>query len=88
MAICYNSGIQRKVDMDIRVRAAVKTLGILGYMAIMVVAIQVVLKYASVELLQYSVATLAIGGLVYWMYTIVLDRLRSQEILDNLNSKG
>ena len=57
-------------------------------MAILVVAIQVVLKYASVELLQYSVATLAIGGLVYWMYTIVLDRLRSQEILDNLNSKG
>ena len=74
--------------MDIRVRAAVKTLGILGYMAIMVVAIHVVLKYASVELLQYSVATLVVGGFVYWMYTIVLDRLRSQEILDNLNSKG
>ena len=74
--------------MDIRVRAAVKTLGILGYMAIMVVAIQVVLKYASVELLQYSVAILAIGGLVYLMYTIVLGRLQSQEILDKLNSKG
>ena len=88
MAICYNSGIQRKVDMDIRVRAAVKTLGILGYMAIMVVAIQVILKYASVELLQYSVAILAIGGLVYLMYTIVLGRLQSQEILDKLNSKG
>ena len=88
MAICYNSGIQRKVDMDNRVRAAVKTLGILGYMAIMVVAIQVVLKYASVELLQYSVAILAIGGLVYLMYTIVLGRLQSQEILDKMNSKG
>ena len=74
--------------MDIRVRAAVKTLGILGYMAIMVVAIQVVLKYASVELLQYSVAILAIGGLVYLMYTIVLGRLQSQEILDKMNSKG
>ena len=88
MAICYNSGIQRKVDMDIRVRAAVKTLGILGYLAIMVVAIQVMIKYAPVELLQYSVATLVVGGFVYWMYTIVLDRLRSQEILDKLNSKG
>jgi hypothetical protein len=62
MAICYNSGIQRKVDMDIRVRAAVKTLGILGYLAIMVVAIQVMIKYAPVELLQYSVATLVVGG--------------------------
>jgi len=88
MAICYNSGIQRKVDMDIRVRAAVKTLGILGYLAIMVVAIQVMIKYAPVELLQYSVATLVVVGFVYWMYTIVLDRLRSQEILDKLNSKG
>jgi len=74
--------------MDIRVRAAVKTLGILGYLAIMVVAIQVMIKYAPVELLQYSVATLVVGGFVYWMYTIVLDRLRSQEILDKLNSKG
>jgi len=88
MAICYNSGIQRKVDMDIRVRAAVKTLGILGYLAIIVVAIQVMIKYAPVELLQYSIATLVVGGFVYWMYTIVLDRLRSQEILDKLNSKG
>ena len=74
--------------MDIRVRAAVKTVVILGYVALIAVAVQLILKYASVELLQYSVATLAIGGLVYWMYTIVLDRLRSQEILDNLNSKG
>ena len=88
MAICYNRDIQRKVDMNIRVRAAVKTLGILGYMAIMVVAIQVVLKYAPVELLQYTVATTAIGGLVYLMYTIVLGRLQSQEILDKMNSKG
>jgi hypothetical protein len=86
--ICYNSGIQRKVDMDIRVRAAVKTLGILGYLAIMVVAIQVMIKYAPVELLQYSVATLVVGGLVYLMYTIVLGRLQSQEILDKMNSKG
>jgi hypothetical protein len=54
----------------------------------MVVAIQVVLKYAPVELLQYTVATLAIGGLVYLMYTIVLGRLQSQEILDKMNSKG
>ena len=88
MAICYNSGIQRKVDMNIRVRAAVKTVGILGYLAILALAIQVVLKYAPVELLQYTVATLAIGGLVYLMYTIVLGRLQSQELLDKMNAKG
>ena len=88
MAICYNRDIQRKVDMNIRVRAAVKTVGILGYLAILALAIQVVLKYAPVELLQYTVATAAIGGLVYLMYTIVLGRLQSQEILDKMNSKG
>ena len=74
--------------MDIRVKAAVKTLEILGYMALFSVAVQVILKYAPVVLLQYTVATLLIVGFVYWMYTIVLDRLRSQEILDKLNSKG
>ena len=74
--------------MNIRVKAAVKTLEILGYMALFSVAVQVILKYAPVELLQYSVATLVVGGFVYWMYTIVLDRLRSQEILDKMNSKG
>jgi hypothetical protein len=88
MVICYNSGIQRKVDMDIRVRAAVKTVVILGYVALIAVAVQLILKYTPLELLQYSVTTLVGGGLVYWMYTIVLDRLRSQEILDKLNSKG
>ena len=74
--------------MNIRVRAAVKTVGILGYLAILALAIQVVLKYAPVELLQYTVATLAIGGLVYLMYTIVLGRLQSQELLDKMNAKG
>ena len=88
MAICYNRDIQRKVVMNIRVKAAVKTLEILGYMALFSVAVQVILKYAPVELLQYTVATAAIGGLVYLMYTIVLGRLQSQEILDKMNSKG
>jgi len=74
--------------MNIRVKAAVKTLEILGYMALFSVAVQVILKYAHVELLQYTVATAAIGGLVYLMYTIVLGRLQSQEILDKMNSKG
>ena len=88
MAICYNSGIQRKVDMNIRVRAAVQTAGIIGAGVAVAVAVQLILKYTPIELLQSAIATAAIGGLVYWMYTIVLDRLRSQEILDKLNSKG
>ena len=88
MVICYNRDIQRKVDMDIRVRAAVQTAGIIGAGVAIAVAVQLILKYTPIELLQSAIATAAIGGLVYWMYTIVLDRLRSQEILDKLNSKG
>ena len=88
MAICYNRDIQRKVDMNIRVRAAVQTAGIIGAGVAIAVAVQLILKYTPIELLQSAIATAAIGGLVYWMYTIVLDRLRSQEILDKLNSKG
>ena len=88
MVICYNRDIQRKVDMNIRVRAAVQTAGIIGAGVAIAVAVQLILKYTPIELLQSAIATAAIGGLVYWMYTIVLDRLRSQEILDKLNSKG
>ena len=88
MAICYNRDIQRKVDMNIRVRAAVQTAGIIGAGVAIAIAVQLILKYTPIELLQSAIATAAIGGLVYWMYTIVLDRLRSQEILDKLNSKG
>lgn len=74
--------------MNIRVKAAVKTVVILGYMALISVAVQLILKYTPPEMIAPALATIAIGGLVYWMYTIVLDRLRSQEILDKLNSKG
>ena len=88
MVICYNRDIQRKVDMNIRVRAAVQTAGIIGAGVAIAIAVQLILKYTPIELLQSAIATAAIGGLVYWMYTIVLDRLRSQEILDKLNSKG
>ena len=74
--------------MDIRVRAAVKTVVILGYVALIAVAVQLILKYTPPEMIAPALATIAIGGLVYLMYTIVLGRLRSQEILDKMNSKG
>jgi len=52
------------------------------------VAVQLILKYTPPEMIAPALATIAIGGLVYLMYTIVLGRLRSQEILDKMNSKG
>ena len=88
MAICYNSGIQRKVDMDIRVRAAVKTVVILGYVALIAVAVQLILKYTPPEMIAPALATIAIGAMVYLLYTIVLGQIRSEEILKSINSKG
>ncbi len=88
MAICYNSGIQRKVDMDIRVRAAVKTVVILGYVALIAVAVQLILKYTPPEMIAPALATIAIGAMVYLLYTIVLGQVRFEEILKSINSKG
>jgi membrane protein YdbS with pleckstrin-like domain len=88
MAICYNSGIQRKVDMNIRVRAAVKTVVILGYVALIAVAVQLILKYTPPEMIAPALATIAIGAMVYLLYTIVLGQVRFEEILKSINSKG
>ena len=51
MVICYNRDIQRKVDMNIRVRAAVQTAGIIGAGVAIAVAVQLILKYTPIELL-------------------------------------
>ena len=88
MVICYNSDIQRKVDMDIRVRAAVKTVVILGYVALIAVAVQLILKYTPPEMIAPALATIAIGAMVYLLYTIVLGQVRFEEILKSINSKG
>ena len=74
--------------MNIRVRAALHTAGILGAWAAISVGIQLILKYTPVELLQPIVATVAVGGLVYLMYTLVLGQLQSQKLMDEMNSKG
>ena len=74
--------------MDIRVKAAVKTLGILGYLAIIVVAVQLILKYTPPEMIAPALATIAIGAMVYLLYTIVLGQIRAEEILKSINSKS
>ena len=74
--------------MNIRVRAAVKTVVILGYMALISMVVQLVLKYTPPEMIAPGLATIAIGGMVYLLYTIVLGQIRSEEILKSINSKG
>ena len=74
--------------MNIRVRAAVKTVVILGYMALISMVVQLVLKYTPPEMIAPALASIAIGAMVYLLYTIVLGQIRSEEILKSINSKG
>ena len=74
--------------MDIRVRAAVKTVVILGYVALIAVAVQLILKYTPPEMIAPALAAIAIGAMVYLLYTIVLGQVRFEEILKSINSKG
>ena len=74
--------------MNIRVKAAVKTVVILGYMALISMVVQLVLKYTPPEMIAPALAAIAIGAMVYLLYTIVLGQVRSEEILKSINSKG
>jgi peptidoglycan/LPS O-acetylase OafA/YrhL len=74
--------------MNIRVKAAVRTVLILSGFALVSVAVQLILKYTPPEMIAPALATLAIGAMVYLLYTIVLGQIRSEEILKALNTKG
>ena len=74
--------------MDIRLRAAGKTVAILGYIALISLSVQLILEYTPPEMIAPALATLAIVGMVYLMYTFVLGQMRSQELLEKINSKG
>jgi len=74
--------------MNIRVKAALRTVGILGVVALLSMTIQLVLKYTPPEMVAPALAAIAIGAMVYLLYTIVLGQIRSEEILKSINSKG
>jgi hypothetical protein len=74
--------------MNIRVKAAVRTVLILSGFALVSIAVQLILKYTPPEMIAPALATVAIGAMVYLLYTIVLGQIRSEEILKALNTKG
>jgi hypothetical protein len=74
--------------MNIRVKAAVRTVLILSGFALVSIAVQLILKYTPPEMIAPALATVAIGVMVYFLYTIVLGQIRSEEILKALNTKG
>ena len=74
--------------MDIRVRAAGKTVVVLGYIALITLAVRLILQYTPPEMIAPGLAILAIVGMVYLMYTIVLGQMRSKELLEKINARG
>jgi hypothetical protein len=52
------------------------------------VAVQLILKYTPPEMIAPALAIIAIGAMVYLLYTIVLGQVRFEEILKSINSKG
>ena len=74
--------------MNIRVKAAGRTVLILSGFALISGAVQLILKYTPPEMIAPALATVAIGAMVYLLYTIVLGQIRSEEILKALNTKG
>ena len=74
--------------MNIRVKAAVRTVLILSGFALVSVAVHLILKYTPPEMIAPALATVAIGAMVYLLYTIVLGQVRFEEILKSINSKG
>ena len=74
--------------MNIRVKAAVRTVLILSGFALISGAVQLILKYTPPEMIAPALATIAIGAMVYLLYTIVLGQVRFEEILKSINSKG
>ena len=74
--------------MNIRVKAAVRTVLILSGFALVSIAVQLILKYTPPEMIAPALATVAIGAMVYLLYTIVLGQVRFEEILKSINSKG
>jgi hypothetical protein len=73
--------------MNIRVKAAVKTVVILGYIALVSMTVQWIGKYMPPEMIAPALAAIIIGAMVYLLYTIVLGQLRSDEMLKSINQK-
>lgn len=74
--------------MDIRVRAAGKTVVVFGYIALITLVVRLILQYTPPEMIAPGLAILAIVGMVYLMYTIVLGQMRSKELLEKINARG
>lgn len=73
--------------MDIRIRAAVETVKILGTCTLIALGVGLALEYMTFEIFVWMLIAGMSVGAVYLCYTNCLRQLRDQEILEKMVDK-
>jgi len=89
LVICYNSGIQTKKErkMNIKLRAALQTAGILAVITSISIGVQLLLAGLTADEISKILSVGSITLLVYCMYQLVLSRLEYTQKVDEIAKK-
>jgi hypothetical protein len=89
LIICYNYGIQTKKEqkMNIKLRAALQTAGILAVICTLSVGVQLLLTGLTADDISNILSVGSITLLVYCMYQLVLSRLEYTQKVNEITKK-
>jgi formate hydrogenlyase subunit 4 len=73
--------------MTLKQKAILQTVAIIAGIILGSLLVNVILIYASTQIIQYACGAILVGFLVYSIYGIVLARLESNERLDQISSR-
>ena len=87
--ICYNYGIQTKKEqkMNIKIKAALQTAGVLAVICTVSVGLQLLLAGLTADEISKILSVGSITLLVYCMYQLVLTRLEYTQKVDEIAKK-
>ena len=87
--ICYNYGIQTKKEykMNLKLKAALQTAGILAVICTLSVGLQLLLTGLTADDISNILSVGSITLLVYCMYQLVLSRLEYTQKVDEIAKK-
>ena len=89
LAICYNYGIQTKKEpkMNIKIKAALQTAGILAVITSISIGVQLLVAVLTAQELSTVLAVISITFLIFGMYQMVLGRLEYNQKVDEITKK-
>jgi hypothetical protein len=87
--VCYNSGIQtnKEPKMNIKIKAALQTAGILAVICTVTVGLQLLLAGLTADEISKILSVGSITFLIYCMYQVVLSRLEYGQKVDEITKK-